>query len=151
MPVFWRPVCRIATRRAAAPTSGFAARPTAPSFVRQQQRFYSAPPPPRNSNDRIKFWPFFAIIGLGSAGYIGLVNRRKGELALAMMRGVFVTLSHTANHIAAQICLPLSMPPTALSSWLNPTSRRRPSPPPMSPSSSCWAAPAPARARNAPA
>lgn len=51
----------------------------APRALRQQQRFYSAPPPPRNSNSNIKFWPFFAIIGLGSAGYIGLVNRRKGE------------------------------------------------------------------------
>jgi UMP-CMP kinase len=57
------------------------------SFLRQQplaQRSYSsgqAHPPPRGSNNQVKFWPFLIVIALGSGGYILLVNRRKGELA----------------------------------------------------------------------
>lgn len=42
-----------------------------------QRRAYSSEAP-KPSGSGIKFWPFFAIIGLGSLGYIGLVNRRKG-------------------------------------------------------------------------
>ncbi|KAJ2968206.1 hypothetical protein NQ176_g9294 [Zarea fungicola] len=52
---------------------------TIPRAARQQyqQRSYSSEPPRANNPNKVKFWPFFAIIGLGSAGYIGLVNRRK--------------------------------------------------------------------------
>ncbi|OAQ97559.1 hypothetical protein LLEC1_07432 [Akanthomyces lecanii] len=45
---------------------------------RQQQRSYSSEPPRANNPNKVKFWPFFAIIGLGSAGYVALANRRKG-------------------------------------------------------------------------
>ncbi|KAK4105548.1 UMP-CMP kinase [Parathielavia hyrcaniae] len=53
------------------------------SLLRQQpfaQRSYSSqgqPPPPRGSNNQVKFWPFLIVIALGSGGYILLVNRRK--------------------------------------------------------------------------
>ena len=43
----------------------------------RQQRFYSAEQPTGNK-DKVKFWPFLLLIGAGTAGYIGLVNRRKG-------------------------------------------------------------------------
>ncbi|KAH6897131.1 uridylate kinase [Thelonectria olida] len=42
---------------------------------RQQRRAYSSQPP--RPNDKVKFWPFIAVIGLGTLGYMGLVNRRK--------------------------------------------------------------------------
>lgn len=50
-------------------------------MVRQQlqRRAYSSEPP-KNSGGGVKFWPFLAIIGLGSLGYVGLVNSRKGTL-----------------------------------------------------------------------
>ncbi|KAF7535901.1 hypothetical protein G7Z17_g13129 [Cylindrodendrum hubeiense] len=40
------------------------------------RRSYSSQTP---RSDKVKFWPFVAVIGLGSLGYVGLVNRRKGE------------------------------------------------------------------------
>jgi hypothetical protein len=40
----------------------------------------SPPPPPPKSGNNIKFWPFVAVIALGSGGYMLLVNRRKGAL-----------------------------------------------------------------------
>lgn len=51
----------------------------APRFTarQQQSRFYSSEPP-RARSDKIKFWPFIAIIAMGSGGYIFLVNKRKG-------------------------------------------------------------------------
>ncbi|KAK0389655.1 hypothetical protein NLU13_3230 [Sarocladium strictum] len=45
-------------------------------FSYQQQRFYSEPPKTGNTS-KVKFWPFIALIGATSLGYIGLVNRRK--------------------------------------------------------------------------
>ncbi|KAK5990367.1 UMP-CMP kinase [Cladobotryum mycophilum] len=42
----------------------------------RQQRFYSSEPPRSSTTSRIKFWPFVAVIGLGTAGYIQLVNKR---------------------------------------------------------------------------
>jgi UMP-CMP kinase len=51
------------------------------SYRQQQQRFYSEPPKTGNTS-KVKFWPFLALIGVTSAGYMGLVNRRKGELRL---------------------------------------------------------------------
>ncbi|KAF4123575.1 UMP-CMP kinase [Geosmithia morbida] len=63
--------------------AGRVSRPGAPSFsagaaprFALQRRAYSAEAP-KSTSSGIKFWPFFAIIGLGSLGYIGLVNRRK--------------------------------------------------------------------------
>ncbi|UPK90246.1 hypothetical protein LCI18_001181 [Fusarium solani-melongenae] len=41
----------------------------------QRGRQYSSQPPKRN--DAVKFWPFLVVIGVGSLGYVGLVNRRK--------------------------------------------------------------------------
>ncbi|RFU72734.1 uridylate kinase [Trichoderma arundinaceum] len=44
--------------------------------VFHQQRFYSSQEPRSSGSDRIKFWPFIALIGLGTAGYIQLANTR---------------------------------------------------------------------------
>ncbi|RSL56308.1 hypothetical protein CEP54_008897 [Fusarium duplospermum] len=56
--------------------------PTRPSLAiprgfrtAQRGRQYSSQPPKRN--DTVKFWPFLIVIGVGSLGYVGLVNRRK--------------------------------------------------------------------------
>lgn len=62
-------------------------RPAAPflGLVRRPRRCClrayssSSSPPPSRRRDGIKFWPFFLIIGLGTAGYVALVNRRKGS------------------------------------------------------------------------
>ncbi|KAG5925477.1 hypothetical protein E4U42_004268, partial [Claviceps africana] len=42
-----------------------------------QRRLYSAGGSPSGNRDKVKFWPFVAVVAVGSAGYIGLVNRRK--------------------------------------------------------------------------
>ncbi|KAG5979647.1 hypothetical protein E4U55_004931 [Claviceps digitariae] len=42
-----------------------------------QRRLYSVGGSPSGNKDKVKFWPFFAIIAIGFAGYAGLVNRRK--------------------------------------------------------------------------
>lgn len=75
MPLPWRMGRRILAR----PSTSAPVQLT-PRIARQQvpRRLYSSHPP-RPNKSQVKFWPFFAIIGLGSAGYIGLVNRRKGE------------------------------------------------------------------------
>ncbi|KAI1470189.1 uncharacterized protein F4812DRAFT_421814 [Daldinia caldariorum] len=39
------------------------------------RRSYSTQPP-RDSNNTVKFWPFIAIIGLGTAGYVSLVRAK---------------------------------------------------------------------------
>ncbi|KAL7798044.1 adenylate kinase domain-containing protein [Trichoderma ceciliae] len=44
--------------------------------VFRQQRFYSSEQPRSSGGDRIRFWPFLALIGLGTAGYIQLANTR---------------------------------------------------------------------------
>ncbi|KAI0842185.1 hypothetical protein F5Y06DRAFT_259206 [Hypoxylon sp. FL0890] len=38
-------------------------------------RTYSTQPP-RGPNNTVKFWPFIAIIGIGSAGYVFMVRSR---------------------------------------------------------------------------
>ncbi|KAI1383303.1 uncharacterized protein F4822DRAFT_72964 [Hypoxylon trugodes] len=38
-------------------------------------RAYSAQPP-RGSNNSVKFWPFLAIIGIGTAGYVFMIKSR---------------------------------------------------------------------------
>lgn len=43
----------------------------------QYRRPYSSQPTGRK--DTVKFWPFILVIGLGTLGYVALVNRRKGE------------------------------------------------------------------------
>ncbi|OTA64647.1 hypothetical protein K449DRAFT_392759 [Hypoxylon sp. EC38] len=43
--------------------------------ARSLLRTYSTQPP-RGSNNTVKFWPFIAIIGLGSAGYVFMVRSR---------------------------------------------------------------------------
>ncbi|KOS19549.1 Uridylate kinase [Escovopsis weberi] len=71
-----RVLSRTLTPRAAPPAlhSRSAARLQAQT-VRSQRRSYSSPPP-NDSGNRIKFWPFVAVIALGSLGYTQLVNRR---------------------------------------------------------------------------
>jgi len=51
-------------------------------FSSQQQRYYSEPPKTGNAS-KVKFWPFLALIGVTSLGYVGLVNRRKDMPAVA--------------------------------------------------------------------
>ncbi|OTB08739.1 hypothetical protein M426DRAFT_316755 [Hypoxylon sp. CI-4A] len=38
-------------------------------------RSYSTQPP-RGPNNAVKFWPFIAIIGLGTAGYVFMIRAR---------------------------------------------------------------------------
>ncbi|KJZ76732.1 hypothetical protein HIM_04068 [Hirsutella minnesotensis 3608] len=75
-PFAWRPA---ASARCAARTSRALNSPS-----RLQSRLYSSEAPGPGGagkggagGSRIKFWPFAIIIGLGSAGYVSLVNRRK--------------------------------------------------------------------------
>lgn len=70
MPLRWR----MAVRPAAVPKQSF----SAPRFQLQRRGYASEG---GKSSGNIKFWPFFGIIGIGTLGYIGLVNRRKGELS----------------------------------------------------------------------
>ncbi|KAG5951151.1 hypothetical protein E4U53_003661 [Claviceps sorghi] len=42
-----------------------------------QRRLYSAGASPSGNKDKVKFWPFVAVVAVGSAGYVALVNRRK--------------------------------------------------------------------------
>ncbi|KAH7162716.1 uridylate kinase [Dactylonectria estremocensis] len=65
--------------KAAARSSSRAVSSSSPSLalprsIRRPRRAYSSQPP---RSDKVKFWPFIAVIGLGSLGYVGLVNRRK--------------------------------------------------------------------------
>ncbi|EGX94064.1 uridylate kinase [Cordyceps militaris CM01] len=70
---------RLAQQQPAAGCLSTASRPAAlPRVLRQQRRSYSSEPPRANNPNKVKFWPFFAIIGFGTAGYIALANRRKG-------------------------------------------------------------------------
>ncbi|KAK1250357.1 hypothetical protein MKX08_010360 [Trichoderma sp. CBMAI-0020] len=66
---------RLANRTAVSTRAGACSSPLCKSRVFRQQRFYSSEPP-RASNSQIKFWPFFALFGLASAGYIQLANSR---------------------------------------------------------------------------
>ncbi|EQK99562.1 uridylate kinase [Ophiocordyceps sinensis CO18] len=78
-PFPWRPAAPL--RRL------LSSRRSAPSLPRRL--FSSEPPRPDGtrgsggngkSSSRIKFWPFVGIAALGSAGYVALVNRRKGTI-----------------------------------------------------------------------
>lgn len=51
------------------------------SYNYNSNRFYSSEPPKSGNTSKVKFWPFLALIGVTSLGYMGLVNRRKGKLA----------------------------------------------------------------------
>ncbi|GFP52513.1 hypothetical protein ACSS6W_003417 [Trichoderma asperelloides] len=66
---------RLANRAAVPTRAGACSSPLCKSRVFRQQRFYSSEPP-RGGNSQIKFWPFFALFGLASAGYIQLANSR---------------------------------------------------------------------------
>lgn len=70
VPLRWR----MAARPAAMPKQHF----SAPRFNQIQRRGYASEG--GKSSGNIKFWPFFGVIAIGTAGYVGLVNRRKGEL-----------------------------------------------------------------------
>ncbi|KAG6007790.1 hypothetical protein E4U21_005509 [Claviceps maximensis] len=64
---------------AAAPTTTSPFSSTLRSTCRQQhqRRLYSVGGAPSGNKDKVKFWPFLAVVAIGSAGYVGLVNRRK--------------------------------------------------------------------------
>lgn len=64
--------------RPAAPNTASPARVILRQQLQRQSRFYSAEPPRTGNASKVKFWPFFVLIGITSAGYMGLVNRRKG-------------------------------------------------------------------------
>lgn len=67
MPLRWR----VAARRAAVPKQ----QPSSSPRFQLQRRGYASEG--GKSSGNIKFWPFFGIIAIGTAGYVGLVNRRK--------------------------------------------------------------------------
>ncbi|KAI1768321.1 hypothetical protein GGR53DRAFT_462574 [Hypoxylon sp. FL1150] len=57
--------------------------PVSPSRFRTPATFTSSSPlrtystqPPKGPNNAVKFWPFLAIIGLGTAGYVFLIKSR---------------------------------------------------------------------------
>ncbi|KAF5134182.1 Uridylate kinase [Metarhizium anisopliae] len=79
VPLSWRLASRsvAAGRRACSTTPLSWAPRTAFRGGKRQQRFYSSDSGPTGNKDRVKFWPFIAVIAIGSAGYVGLVNRRK--------------------------------------------------------------------------
>ncbi|POR32636.1 Uridylate kinase [Tolypocladium paradoxum] len=81
VPLSCRLAGRIASRPAASSPPSFTSRTVVRQQLQQQRRqrrHYSSSEPPRSSSgNRIKFWPFFGVIALGSAGYVMLVNRRK--------------------------------------------------------------------------
>ncbi|KAI1143533.1 hypothetical protein F5Y05DRAFT_368931 [Hypoxylon sp. FL0543] len=63
-----------------APTQRLLMRPAPPFRFRTPSsawplRTYSTQPP-RGPNNTVKFWPFIAIIGLGTAGYVFMVRSR---------------------------------------------------------------------------
>ncbi|KAI6093903.1 hypothetical protein F4821DRAFT_221700 [Hypoxylon rubiginosum] len=45
------------------------------TFTSSSLRTYSTQPP-RGPNNAVKFWPFVAIIGLGTAGYVFMIKSR---------------------------------------------------------------------------
>ncbi|KAH8175775.1 adenylate kinase domain-containing protein [Sarocladium implicatum] len=47
------------------------------NFNNSRFRAYSSEPPKTGNTSKVKFWPFLALIGVSSLGYMGLVNRRK--------------------------------------------------------------------------
>ena len=58
---------------------------SSPFLAVQCRRPYSSEPP-RRRNDEVKFWPFLVVIGVGTLGYIALVNRRNGEFETFLFR-----------------------------------------------------------------
>jgi UMP-CMP kinase len=87
MPLSWRLAGRFASSRSVGPFSAGASSRTPLSWVartasrrgqQQQQRFYSSEGGSTGNKAKVKFWPFIAVIAVGSAGYVALVNRRKG-------------------------------------------------------------------------
>jgi UMP-CMP kinase len=75
IPLPWRLGRRVPTGLSAPAPASRSYSPAARAVRQQQLRLYSSGPSQPKS--QVKFWPFLAIIGLGTAGYIGLVNRRK--------------------------------------------------------------------------
>ncbi|KAK4454636.1 adenylate kinase-domain-containing protein [Podospora aff. communis PSN243] len=65
-----------------------AARPTKLPTSNTARRSYSSGAPPPKGNQNIKFWPFVAVIALGSGGYMLLVNRRKDMPAVPSAAGL---------------------------------------------------------------
>lgn len=86
MPLSWRLAGRLASRPVARGSGSSVSPSSTPlswsvsrsALRRQQQRSYSSGGGSTGNKDKVKFWPFIAVIAVGSAGYIGLVNRRKG-------------------------------------------------------------------------
>lgn len=83
--------------------------PTRPSLAlprgfrtAQRGRQYSSQPPKRNDN--VKFWPFLVVIGVGSLGYVGLVNRRKGELLATSTHLCFSFIYSVINKDWVWVC-----------------------------------------------
>lgn len=72
-PFPWRPAASVRRRvLSSIPRRPYASEPPRPNPSRGSSGG-------SGSSSRIKFWPFVGIIGLGSAGYVALVNRRKGK------------------------------------------------------------------------
>ncbi|KAG6006641.1 hypothetical protein E4U43_000416, partial [Claviceps pusilla] len=71
-----RPVCG-GGAAAASTTSPLSSTWRSTCRQHQQRRLYSVGGSPSGNKDKVKFWPFLAVVAIGSAGYVGLVNRRK--------------------------------------------------------------------------
>ncbi|KAL2213988.1 uridylate kinase [Sarocladium strictum] len=94
-----RPAARTCSRTTTSPARVTLRQQTSSrySYRQQQQRFYSEPPKTGNTS-KVKFWPFLALIGVTSAGYMGLVNRRKD-------------MPNTPNNAAGQLPAPAKSTP----------------------------------------
>ncbi|OAA33783.1 uridylate kinase [Moelleriella libera RCEF 2490] len=65
-----------------------------PAPTRHNRRSYSS----SSSSDKVKFWPFIAVIAVGTAGYIGLVNRRKEMPPPPRTTGAAAAAAAAADH-----------------------------------------------------
>ncbi|KAH6963528.1 hypothetical protein DER45DRAFT_112485 [Fusarium avenaceum] len=53
---------------------------TSSSLAAQSSRPYSSQPPKPRRNDEVKFWPFLAVIIVGTGGYMALAKHRHGKI-----------------------------------------------------------------------
>lgn len=57
---------------------------TSSSLAAQSSRPYSSQPPKPRRNDEVKFWPFLAVIIVGTGGYMALAKHRHGEFDISV-------------------------------------------------------------------
>lgn len=57
---------------------------TSSSLAARCSRPYSSQPPKPRRNDEVKFWPFLAVIIVGTGGYMALAKHRHGEFDISV-------------------------------------------------------------------